>query len=191
MSFSIKDLAIKAGTSVLTTLFPPAAELIPIVNGFLDDDDKLPESATGEQVTNALSKLSPEQMAMIESKKIDLQITESNNWAAVSKELSKADATGSTTRPKIALMFAWQVVIISNGLIFAVVYSAITKDQTVIKAVTDSWQMILALLGPMIAVIYQYFGKRTQEKNARISAATGQDVQMGILGSIAKKIITK
>lgn len=191
MSFSIKDLAIKAGAGVLTAIFPPAAALIPVVNQFLDEDEKLPDNATGDQVSGALARLTPEQLASVESKKIDLQITESNNWASVAKSLAEADHVGKSTRPQISMMMAWLVVVQVVGVVFCLGYSVVTKDKEVIIALSDSWEMLLATMGLPSILLRQYFGIRTQEKNARLSAAVGQEVNGGLLTALVKSKINK
>lgn len=190
MSFSIKDLAIKAGAGILTAVFPPAAALIPVVNQFLDDDDKLPQDATGDQVTQALGKLTPEQMVQIESKRIDLQITESNNWAKVQDSLAKADSTGNSTRPQIALMMAWMVVAQVITVCACILYSSFAKDDTALKVLAQYWEMLTASMGVPTLVLLQYFGKRTKEKVERYKQSMGNGNQ-GLMQTIVGKLVSK
>ena len=185
---NLGDILKKAGSAVISSVVPGGGLIIDLVNGFLDDDDKLPNTATGDQIKNAVDKLPPESRAVLMNKQLDVEINESNNWAAVQGHLAQADASGNTTRPKIALMFAWQIIITCNALLFAVVYSSVSKDSTVIDSITDSWQMVSALVVPMIAVIYQYFGKRTQEKKDRLHAATGQPPIQGVISTLVGKL---
>ena len=188
---NIFDIAKTAGGAILTTLFPAAAPVIGLVNSFLDDDDKIPMNATGEQVQGALGKLPPEKYAEIASKKIDLQIADSNNFVKVQGHLAESDSKGSSTRPKIALIFAWQIVITCNVVCGAVAYSIAMGDKSVVEVLNQVWPIMLAFIGPMTTVIYQYFGKRTQEKKERLHAAMGTQPVQGVLSSLISNFSKK
>jgi len=160
--------------SVASTLIPGGPLILGAVNAMLPDDEKLPESATGTDIRNAVNQLTPEQRGSLMEKQLDVEIAEIKSWEGIQASLSQADAAGSSTRPYIALMMAWIVAIVVS-LFTAVWVYAIFKDQSdTLKILSDSWPMMLAVIGTPTALLRAYFGMRTKEKTARYSVASGQ-----------------
>ena len=185
----LSDILIKAGGAVISEVVPGGGLIVNMINEFLPDEYKLTDRATGKDAHTAITKLAPQQQAELFAKELDVQITEINAWANVQAALAEADATGQSTRPKIALMMAWLVVMQVTVVSGSVGYAALTENTEVIKVLSDTWQMLLASMGIPTTILYQYFGKRTKEKIERYNLAMGQ--QTPTLLNTLKAVIGK
>ncbi len=163
----------KAGSAVISSVVPGGGLIVELINEFLPDDKKLPGTATGTDAQNAIDGLTPELRLQLLTRKLDVEIAESNDWAKVQSSLAQADATGNTTRPKIALMMAWLVVLQVTVVALSIGYSAVTQQDETIRVLSESWQMFTASMGIPTAVLLQYFGKRTKEKIERYNLSMG------------------
>lgn len=176
---AIKGPLLTAASSVI----PGGPLILGAVNAMLPDDKKLPETATGNDIRNAVNQLPPEQRGSLMEKKLDVEIAEINSWEGIQASLSKADQAGSSTRPLIALMMAWCIVLFVA--LFSIVwgYSVVADHYDTLETLNESWPMMLAVIGTPTTLLRSYFGMRTKEKTARYSAASGQPV-----GAIANLI---
>jgi len=166
---------------------PAIGAAIKAVNVFLPEDKKLPETATGADVASAIATLPPDIQMQLYSKEIDLEITESNNHAAIVKAMAEADGPGNTTRPYIALMMAWCIVAQVVAVFLAIVMAAF-DDTAGILALKDNWEFILVTLATPAALLRSYFGQRTEEKLGRYSVLGGGAVpeRKGLLAGLIK-----
>lgn len=180
----LRDILLKVGSSVIESVVPGGGLILDLVNGFLPEDRKLPKGATGAEAVTAINSLPPEQQGALMEKKLDVEIAESNNWAAIQGSLSQADQTGNSTRPDIAIMMAQTVcfAIVSFVAIYCV--AIILDRQAMIKQLNDSYLLIIALLATPTALLRAYFGMRTKEKQARYQAATGQPQPTNLLTNL-------
>lgn len=167
---AIKGPLLTAASSVI----PGGPLILGAVNAMLPDNEKLPETATGSDIRNAVNQLKPEQRASLMEKELEVEIAEINAWEGIQASLSKADATGASTRPFIALMMAWCVVIVAMIFSSVLAYSIAVDNFDTVETLNDSWPLMLAVLGTPTALLRAYFGMRTKEKTARYSAASGQ-----------------
>ena len=104
MKFSEVFNAIKPFASVAASFIPGGPAVVGLLNAVLPDDKKLPETATGQQIMDAHSSLTPNQQSSLSEKKIDLEIAQEEGWTDRYKAMTAAD--GHSTRPAIALMMA-------------------------------------------------------------------------------------
>lgn len=126
----LKDI-LKGAATLTSVAFPQLAPAIALVNKFLPEDKKLPETATGGDVDSAINSLPPEQQASIREMEVDLEKHRLDRQAEVYIALSKAD--GQETRAKIALEQSrilcfeilaftvwsfWNPEILGNGLVW-------------------------------------------------------------------------
>lgn len=175
MNFSSLFDAIKGPLlTAASTLIPGGPLILGAVNAMLPDDKKLPESATGNDIRNAVNQLKPEQRASLMEKQLEVEITEIKSWEGIQASLSKADAAGSSTRPFIALMMAWCVAIVVVLFSCVWAYAIVVDHYDTLETLGESWPMMLAVVGTPTALLRAYFGMRTKEKTARYSAASGQ-----------------
>ncbi|MCK5601801.1 hypothetical protein KAR91_08035 [Candidatus Pacearchaeota archaeon] len=172
---------------VVASAIPGGTIALKMINGMLPDDKQLPTNATGKQIKDAVDNdLSGEQRTIIMSKKIDLEMQEVKSWEGIQASMAKADESGSSTRPEIAKMMAWVVVIEILAVILVWGLAVIGKDNATLLILNDSWAMLSALVATPTALLMAYFGMRTKEKQARYSAMTGNPIQTGLAKIIGK-----
>lgn len=182
-----KDI-ISIGAKMAGTAYPPLGMAITAINKFLPADKKLPANSTGDDVNHALAELPVESASQLLEKEIELDITESNNWASIQRSHAEADSKGSSTRPWIAKLMAFQVFICSTPIAILLCFAIAKGNDDMIIAIGTAWPTVLAVLGPAIVLLRAYFGLRTDEKKSRYAASVGQPINMpmNLLGKIFK-----
>jgi len=175
------------GSGIISIMVPGGAAIVAGINAFLPDDKKLPENATGSQVQDSISNLPPEKQAEILAKEYDVEIAKIESWATIQGHLSKADATGASTRPTIAMMMAWLVVLQVITVCILMISSVLMVNNELLSTIKEFWPMLLASMGTPILLLRSYFGMRTEEKKHRVHAATGVAPIAGLISSLFKK----
>ena len=164
---------------------PQVAQARTLVNNFLPKPDRLGPEATGQDVVDAYSQLpvdsrnSVDQRAALEIAEIEASVDKLQAMVSV-------ESAGSNTRPKIALMMAWVIILITLALMAILFTAVINGDSELMDAVTGLWPLALAALATPAAVVRAYFGMRTQDKKARYQAATGHPVAQGLGAALIK-----
>ncbi len=174
-----------AGIEVAASAIPGGSAVLSLVNSFLPPEKKLPETATGQQLTDAVASLPPEQRLALMSKELDVEIAKENAWVQVQGSLAAADESGKSTRPEIALMMAKLVVGITVAEAVAIAWVATTTGKF------PPWELVAALLSLPTVLLRAYFGMRTEEKKARYAAAVGGEVAQGSALAGVFKAFTK
>lgn len=169
---------------VASTLIPGGPIILGAINAMLPEDNKLPPTATGADMHQAVNNLSPDAKASLMEKELDVEIAEIEGWVNIQESMSKADIAGNSTRPFIALMMAWALVIELAAIIFVWGMAVWSKDNATLTILSNSWGMLAVLIGIPMELLRYYFGKRTKEKQSRYSAMSGQDVGGGLAGII-------
>lgn len=186
---NLGDILKTVGSGLIKTLVPGGGMIIDAVNGFLPDDKKLPNTATGQDAQNAISALTPEQQASVLEKEYDVKIEQLRQSYGTLQTMLEANAKSThTTRPKIAYQ-AWLVVgfvtiLFATGW-FIAVYSG---DSEMIKAIEGSYMFVGFLLAPLIVWLNAYFGVLRDETKDRFNAAQGHKVDpvSGLIGKLFK-----
>jgi len=168
------DIVSRVGTAVLKDLVPGGAAIVDGINALLPDDKKLPADATGTQVAGAVGTLTPEQQSQVLMKEYDLQIAEVNSWSQVQGSLADADKAHASTRPQIAGWMAACVVFAVFMAVTAWAISIFTESPSMLKAVQQSWPLIVTIIGTPTFLLKTYFGARMKEKQSRYAAAMGK-----------------
>ena len=184
---NLKDILKTVGGGLISTLVPGGPAIVGLINGFLPDDKKLPETATGQQAESAISSLPPDQQAIVLSKEFDVEIEEIRGFTDRFKAMADVDKTGHTTRPFISMMMAWCVVFAIVSTVSLYSYSIWEGDEAMITAITNGWPFIVGVLAVPSALLRSYFGMRTKEKQQKYEAATGIAPQLGMLAGLFKK----
>lgn len=166
--------------TMASTLIPGGPAILAAVNAFMPDDKKLPPAATGQEIVSAVQGLPPDQQAELMKMELQVEMQEIQSWEKIQASLAQADAAGASTRPKIAMMMAYCVVIVVYIFIGAWTWAMFNVDKTALEVIKDSWPMMVAVIGTPTALLRAYFGMRTKEKQSRYSAASGQDLSSGI-----------
>lgn len=168
--------------------FPPLGAAIEVVNEFLPADKKLPVSATGAEVEQAIEALPPAERAQILDREIQLEITESNNWREIVESLAKVDETGKSTRPRIALIMAYVVAFAVLASVSAVLAAVFMQNESLLLAMSNTWPLIIAMIGTPTFLLRAYFGDRTKEKQSRYNMVQGKPAGGGAIETIIRAI---
>ena len=151
----------------LVSSHPIGAAAIAALNLVLPSDEKIPEQATGQQFDEAFNSLPPEAQASLAEKKIDLEIAQEEGWTERYVAMCKGD--GQSTRPKIALLMAYAVLLVDGLFAGAAFYALVDGDAVTMTALKDLQWLIVALNAIPASVLNKYFGELRKEQNARLS----------------------
>lgn len=185
------DIVKTVGSAALQVALPGTGSLIVgAVNELLPDDKKLPAGATGDDLNNAIASLPPEKQAHIMEKEFDVDITQIQESNATVRAMLAADTkTPHTTRPYIAKGAFHVVAFVTIVVISLWAYGAAVKDEALVTAIMGGWQFVLAVIGPLVTLLWAYFGILKQEQRNRLNAATGSTTGglSGIISNILKR----
>ena len=187
---NLGDILKTVGSGLIKTLVPGGGMIIDVVNGFLPDDKKLPNDATGEQAQSAINGLPPEQRASVLEKEYDVKIEQiKQSYGALNTMLSANAKSTHTTRPKIAYQ-AFQVIAFSTiSVISAWSFAVVTGNVNMIAKIESSWLFVLGVITPLVTVLHAYFGVLRDETKDRFNAAQGHKVDpvSGLIGKLFKR----
>jgi hypothetical protein len=65
-------------------------------------------------------------------------------------------------------------------------YAVISGDSVMIKEVVDGWPFILAAIGPLVTLLWSYFGVLKQEHKNKLDAANGGSTPGGLSGILSR-----
>lgn len=172
---NIGNLIKTAGGIALDAFAPGSRQLI---NAFLPDDKKLPETATGKDAETALDSLPPEQKQAVLEKQIDLSIEQEKGWTARYQAMTQAD--GQSTRPKIALMMAK---VLAFEIMAFTVWAFVYPEQMSNPAL---WTVFATLTGVPAGLLGKYFGELRREQRNR-QETMGAPQAVGLLAGLMGK----
>ncbi len=182
---NLLNILTAAGTAVLDTLVPGAGNIIAAVNAVLPDDKQLPGKATGNQVSQALDILSPEQRVNVLDKHFKVDISTINARQAALTTMLVQDATSTqTTRPKIALGSFYLLAFLCSVIIIGWFSAIMLHDNDLVKSIVAGWPFVLGIIGPFTALLRAYFGILKTEHRDRLDSVSGQ--KTGLLATILK-----
>ena len=184
----LKDIINLAGTAT-ALVNPVIGGAIMAINKAVPYGDSLPSHATVSDIKAKLDTLPPDVREPLLERDIELQLAEIKSHTDIQTALAAADSTGSSTRPDIARLFAWAVVLVEVPIAWGITYVVFSSDDP-LDSLAGCWPLILAMVTPLVTVIGTYFGKRTDEKKARYAVAHGQQIPeavTGLIGSLLKK----
>jgi len=169
---------------VASTLIPGGPAILGAINAFMPEDKKLPATATGAQMHQAVNDLTPESRASLMEKELEVEIQEIKSWEGIQASLAQADAAGASTRPRIAVMMAQVVVFTVLAFVSVWVVAIYQEDIKTLDLINSSWGTILAVIATPTALLRSYFGMRTKEKQSRYAAASGNETTGALAGII-------
>ena len=184
------DIIKTVGSAALQVALPGTGSLIVgAVNELLPDDKKLPAGATGDDLNNAIASLPPEQQASVMEKEFDVEITQIKESNATLRTMLESDAKNPhSTRPKIALEAFYVVAFISILVVSMWAYAILKQDEKLVKVIVDGWPWVLAVIGPFVGWLNNYFGTLKQEHKNKLDAANGSSTPAGIAGILSSII---
>ncbi len=148
--------------------------MIGAINTILPADKKLSATATGQDIDFVIKGLPGDQRAAILNKEFDIELAQIKEGNATLRVMLEQDAKNPhSTRPKIALG-AFRVVAFIAILVVSIwAYAVIGGDEKLVKTIVDGWPWILAVIGPFVGWLNNYFGTLKQEHRNRLDAANG------------------
>jgi len=178
------DILKTVGSVALQVALPGAGSaIVAAVNAFLPDDSKLPAAATGNEINDAIAKLPPEQQAAVLEKQFDVSITEIRESNSTIRAMLESDAKNpQTTRPYIAKGSFLVVAFVSILSMSMWSYGVLSGNASLVSVVMGGWQFILALIAPLVTLLWAYFGVLKKEHKDRLDAANGNTTLSGISG---------
>ncbi len=184
------DIVKTVGSAALQVALPGTGSLIVgAVNELLPDDKKLPAGATGDDVNNAIAKLPPEQQASVMEKEFDVSITQIKESNSTVRTMLESDAKNPhSTRPYIAKGSFHVVAFVVIVTISVWAYGVLVSDDSLVKTVMGGWQFVLAVIGPLVTLLWAYFGVLKQEHKNKLDAANGSSTPAGIAGILSSII---
>ena len=187
----IWDIAKSIGATALQVALPGTGSLIVnAVNEFLPDNQKLPATATGHDIETAIDSLPAEQRAAVMLKEFDVDIAQIQESNTTLRAMLASDAVNPhSTRPRIALGSFYVVAFVDVVVISTWAYGVVTGDEKLVSAIVDGWQFVLAVIAPLVALLWAYFGILKQEHKNTLDAANGAAHPPGLVGLIKQTLL--
>lgn len=184
------DIVKTVGPGLLSAFVPGAGLLLGAVNEFLPDDKKLPVTATGTDLGNAIKSLPAEQRGSLLEKEFDVDIVELQESHSTLRTMLDSDAKNPhTTRPYIAKHSFHVIAFTIVMTVWLWGYGIYKADTVMVKTITNGWPFLLSAVAPLAILLRAYFGVLKQEHRDRLSAAdTKPTAPSGIAGLITSLI---
>lgn len=202
---NISDILDVAG-AVSAVAMPALLPVIGVVNAMVgDDDEKLPEDATGDMIRAKIDTLPAEQRNEVMLMQIDLEKTKvlsnrdihlSDNTTAVEKFRILSEGSAQSTRPEIVKAFATDIRVVTYLTLVAVGAMVFMTDGKPDWTSMGGLATVSgALLATQTAVVRRYFDTLNDEYKTAVEGATGQKVataqSMAKLGNQANTVINR
>ncbi len=183
---NIWDIAKTVGAGVISSVVPGGSAIVAAVNAFLPDDAKLGDSATGSDISTAMQKLTPEDRAELMTKQFEVDITQIKESNSTVRVMLESDAANPhSTRPYIA-KGSFHVIAFTIVVTIAMwAYGIASGNSGMVKTVMDGWPFVVAVITPLVTLLWAYFGILKQEHKQRMDAAGGQSTPSGITGILS------
>jgi len=180
------DIISTVGAGIVREAVPGGGLIIDVINELLPADKRLPSTATGHDVRNAVTSLPPDAQAAILEKEFDIDITQIKESNQTVRAMLEADAKNPhTTRPYIAKQ-AFHIVAFAVVVIVTIwAYGVTTNDSALVSAVVEGWQFVLAAIGPLVTLLWAYFGILKTEHKHRLDTAQGISTPTGLSGLVS------
>lgn len=170
---------VKIAAGVAGTMNPAIGAAISLVNGFLPEGKKLPETATGKDVQDVIQTLPAETQATLLSQEIQLEVAREEGWTARYTAMTKAD--GQETRAKIVNKLC-------NVLIFEILaFTVLMVWKPQHLSDEGVWMVFGILTATPATVILNYFGNLRKE-HAQRQMAMGAAAPQGLLSKLTSVI---
>ena len=184
------DIVKNVGSSIVREAVPGGGLLLSAVNELLPDDKKLPSGATGSDIESAINSLPSDKKAELLNREFDVDITQIKESNSTVRAMLDADTKNPhTTRPYIAKGAFHIIAFVIVVTVSLWAYGVGADNDTMVSTIMDGWQFILAVIGPLVTLLWAYFGVLKQEQSNRLNAANGSTT--GGLSSIIANIVKR
>lgn len=167
---------LRGAAAVAGTVNPAVGAAIGLVNQFLPPEKKLPESATGADIEDAMLTLPPEHRVSLMEREIDLKIAQEEGWSRRYEAMCRAD--GQSTRPWIAKQMTK---VLSFEILAFTLWVFLHPEQATNPAL---WTVFGTLTAVPATVLINYFGNLRREHGARQASISGVQPLQGVAGLI-------
>jgi hypothetical protein len=183
------DIVKTVGSGIIREAVPGGGLIVQAVNAFLPDEQKLPDTATGADIGQAVATLPADQRSAVMQKEFDVDITQIKESNSTVRAMLEHDtANPHSTRPKIALGAFNLVAFVTLVIVSMWAYGILAGKADIISAVSEGWPFVLTTIGPFVTLLLAYFGVLRNEHKQKMNAAVGNS-SGGIAGLIS--LLTK
>lgn len=180
------DIIKTVGAGIIRETVPGGGLLLGVVNELLPADQQLPTTATGQQIERAVDSLPPGARAEVLNREFDVEETQIRESHSTVRTMLESDAKNPhSTRPYIAKQSFHVVAFVIIVAVSVWAIGIFTKDDDLIKTIMDGWQFILAAIGPLVTLLWAYFGVLKTEHKNRLDAANGSSTPSGLAGILS------
>jgi len=182
----IWDIVKTVGSGIIREVVPGGGLLVGAINEFLPHDKKLPSTATGNDINEAIVSLPTDERVRVLEKEFDVDITQIQESNATVRTMLEADVRNpQSTRPYIAKGAFNVVAFVVVVAVSAWSYGVFIGDTDMVTTVVNGWQFILAAIAPLVTLLWAYFGVLKTEHKNKLDAANGTTTQSGITGILS------
>ncbi len=186
------DIVRTVGGGIIKNVVPGGGLIVDVVNQFLPGDSQLGTDATGADIDQALAGLDPEARASLMEKEFDVDITQIQESNSTLRVMLESDARNPhTTRPYIAKQSFHVIGITVLTVIFLWSYAVIIQNTVMVETVMDGWPFIVAVLGPLVGLLWAYFGILKQEHRDRLNAVDRKPRPLGGIAGLISSLVKK
>ncbi|MCK4620718.1 MAG: hypothetical protein KAT62_00745 [Desulfuromonadales bacterium] len=176
---SIKGIVAKAAPMLGTVLGGPlggaAGSLIAAGLGVEESPEAVMQAISADpQALAKVKEIESNNQVEIQRLVTETTIAKEQGWTERYKAM--VDADGQSTRPQIAMLMAWALLIPYVVIGCAMAYAIFTKQVELV----DMWPTLLAYLSIPLAILNKYFGELRKEQGQRL----GMQQPSGLLGSL-------
>lgn len=181
MKFTDILKVLKPAASIAASLIPGGAAAVELINAILPDGERLPPTATGEQVAEKFESLPPDIQSDMLEQEIKLEIALDEGRTDRYKAMCESDHSGHSTRPKIALRMS---TVLCFEILAFTVWCFVYPKQMVNPVI---WTVFGTLTGVPASVLMKYFGDLKREHKQRSNVSIGVASQAtNLIGKLFK-----
>ena len=182
---NLSDVLKTVGSAVVRNTVPGGGILVDVVNAALPAAMRLAADATGQEIEATIKTLPADKQAEILSREFDVQIEHIKQGNESIRAAIRADANDPhTTRPYIAKQAFHVVAFVIVTVMLLWSYAVFASKHGMVLQITEGWPFVLAILGPLVTLLWAYFGVLREEHKSKMNASNGMS-SLGVLGTIA------
>ena len=181
----LKDILTKVGAGLLREAVPGGGLLVDSVNALLAPDTQISKTATGAQARQVLESKYP---SLLE-REFDVQETEIRESHETLRAAIAADvASPHSTRPFIAKGSFYVVAVTILTIVLSWSLSVVAGQTEQARILAEGWPFVLSAIGPLVGLLWAYFGILRRELDSRIDAANGKATKGGAIAGIVSAL---
>jgi len=178
---NIYDIIKKAGSRIIRNVIPGGDIAVDMINSMLPAGSKVGATVTGYDLQTLMND--PTMPDHVAEGLISLKFEEHETL----RTMINADAVQKhTTRPYIAKGAFHVIATVTMIVALMWAWAVASKNDEMVTAVMDGWPFIAAICGPLVTLLWAYFGILKNEQRDRLSGGQPNGL-IGTLVSALKK----